>query len=109
MPFAARIQASKGRLRNHFGVVSVVIRNVSGTSTMTVSCRNLPPDASKLSEDGQMGNKQVTFEHSDPGRTFVPEAGMWATLDGETYRIAEVFAHNADSVIGYRLHLTGTE
>ena len=109
MPFAARIEASKGRLRGHFGSVSVVIRNTSGTSSMTVSCRNLPPDASVLSEEGQAGNKQVTFEHNDPGRTFVPEAGMWATLDSQTYRIAEVFAHNADAVIGYRLHLAGSE
>lgn len=109
MSYAARAQASMARLRTRFGSVSVVIRNVSGTSNMTVSCLNIPLDASKLSEDGQMGNKQVTFEHNDPGRTFVPEAGMWATLDGETYRIAEVFAHNADAVIGYRLHLTGTE
>ena len=118
MSFAARAQASHARLRGHFGSVSVVIRQGSavGATSMTVTSRAPIPQGvggggndESLQNGQQVGDLEIKFDHSDPGRTFVPKSGNWATLNGETYRIVSVSRHQADAVISYTCSLRGSE
>jgi len=116
--FASRAQGTHGRLRAHFGAWSVTIRqgSASGATEMTVTSRTPIPamsggdDRITLSDGTEVVDLQIEFDHSDPGRTFVPKPGHWATMpDSEVYRIVAVTPHEADSTISYRCRLRGKQ
>jgi len=114
MSYAARAQASHGRLRSHFGSLSVTIRDgiESGATTMTVDSEP-PVAASVFSDTGSADEYILYFDHSDPLRTFVPAVGdpvSWSAtvtvsaFDGRIVRIEEEIA---DEKVGYRLTVGG--
>ena len=118
MSFAARAQGTHARLRAHFGSWSVTIRagSAPGASEMTITSRTPIPammggeGRTTLSNGTEVVDLQIEFDHTDPGRTFVPRPGHWATMpDGEEYSIVSVTPHEADSTISYRCRLRGTQ
>jgi len=114
MSYAARAQASHGRLRAHFGSVSVTIRDGvdSGATTMVVDCE--PPVAESVFSDTGAADRYVLyFDHSDPLRTFVPAVGdpiSWpatVTVDAFSGRVKMIEEEIGDEKIGYRLTVGG--
>ena len=117
MSFAARAQGTHSRLRAHFGAWAVTIRagSATGASEMTVTSRTPIPamggeDRVILSSGTEVVDQQIEFDASDPGLTFTPRPGHWATMpDGEEFKIVSVTPHEADATISYRCRIRGTQ
>ena len=112
MSTATQMRASMNRLRRHFyGSNTIVLRNGTESATsVTVQCTAPSPSFARLGfENTIVGDVTVYVPDGQPALTFDPATGHWAQLNGQWYRVVDVFRHQAESDIGWRLNLRARE
>jgi hypothetical protein len=104
--FEARAKASASRLVKHFGggLHSIVFTKVGGampattrtltptSTTMTLRCTRPAPFQKELvdGERVRIDDVRVLISKGGPARTFELEPGLFASVDGKSYRVENV-------------------
>jgi hypothetical protein len=117
--FEARARASASRLVKHFsgGQHSIAFTKVGGTmpatsrtltptqASMTLKCTRPAPFQKELvdGERVRIDDVQVLISKGGPARTFELEPGLFATVDGKSYKVENV----QDLAGGDVVHLRG--